>query len=228
MSQIPLSLVLPTNEQVTEFFVTGANQLAYGWLESWPNWPAPYHAVNIYGPKGCGKSHLGRLFHDKCHVLTLTSFKNFSREALASYEGYLLDGITCDDDWQEEALFHFMNYLDETGKTAFFTSQEPLSQMPWRLADVKSRLRAIASQAVEMPDDDLIAALLDEYFTRRQCQVATPALRYILARIERSYEAVSEMAQAIDKISLSQKRAVTTALIKPLFEQTDKKEESEC
>ena len=91
--------------------------------------------------------------------------------------------------------------------------------MPWRLPDLKSRMRAIASQNVEMPDDDLLLALLEDYFTRRQCQVAEPALRYIVARLERSYEAVANIVQAIDRLSLAQKRAITTALIKPLFEE---------
>ena len=218
MHQIPLSLVLPSNQEIREFFVTGANQLAYGWIESWPNWPAPYHAVNIHGPRGCGKSHLGALYQQKCHVLTLNDLKQFNRDGLNGYDGVLLEGVSYGDNWHEEALFHFMNYLAETGKSALITSQMPLSQMPWRLADVSSRMRAIASQNVDMPDDDLLAALLDDYFTRRQCQVPEPVLRYILLRVERSYEAVSAIAHAIDKISLAQKRPVTTALIKPLFE----------
>ena len=175
--------------------------------------------MNIYGPKGCGKTHLGQLFSKKAHVKSLDQLRVFHRDDFTDYDAILLDGVTDDNSWDEESLFHLINYLAETQKSALITSHEPLSQMPWRLPDLKSRMRAIASQNVEMPDDDLLLALLEDYFTRRQCQVAEPALRYIVARLERSYEAVANIVQAIDRLSLAQKRAITTALIKPLFEQ---------
>ena len=219
MRQIPLSLTLPSEQDIKAFFVTGANQLAYNWIEAWPDWPAPYQAVNIYGPKGCGKTHLGQLFSKKAHVKSLDQLRAFHRDDFTDYDAILLDGVANDNSWDEESLFHLINYLAETQKSALITSHEPLSQMPWRLPDLKSRMRAIASQNVEMPDDDLLLALLEDYFTRRQCQVAEPALRYIVARLERSYEAVANIVQAIDRLSLAQKRAITTALIKPLFEQ---------
>lgn len=217
MSQLPLSLVLPDNASVKDFFVTKANQLAYGWVEKWPDWPAPYHAVNIYGPKGCGKSHLATIFETKIHALKLVKMPRFERDLLSPYDGYVLDGVTDSGAWNEEALFHFMNYLAETGKSAFITSQDPLSQMNWRLPDLASRMRSLAAQQVAMPDDLLLEALLDQYFANRQCQVAEPAMRYILTRVDRSYEALADIVQAIDKISLAEKKPVTTALIKSLF-----------
>lgn len=217
MSQLPLSLVLPDEAAVKEFFVTQANQLAFGWVEKWPDWPAPYHAVNIYGPKGCGKSHLADIFAAKVHCYKCQDFKHFERDRLGAFDALVLDNLDDGAKWDEEALFHLMNYLAETGKSALITSQRPISQMGWRLPDLASRMRALAAQQVALPDDDLVEALLDKYFTNRQCQVAEPAMRYILARVERSYEALADIAQAVDKISLAEKRPVTTALIKPLF-----------
>ncbi|MGC6517157.1 MAG: HdaA/DnaA family protein [Candidatus Puniceispirillaceae bacterium] len=221
MTQLPLSLVLPDEADIKDFFVTQANQLAFGWIEKWPDWPAPYQSVNIYGPKGCGKSHLGALFGAKLHCKTLTSLTEFDRDLLASFDGYILDSVSMEAAWDEIALFHFFNYLSETGKSAYITSVEALSQMPWRLPDLASRIRAIAAQKVDMPDDDLLAALLDSYFANRQCQVAEPVMRYILARVDRSYEAVAELARAIDHISLAEKKPVTIALIKELFQSSD-------
>ena len=218
MSQLPLSLVLPDNDEIKEFFVTRANELAFGWVQKWPDWPAPYQAVNIYGPTGCGKSHLADIFATQIHGIKLSSLPRFDREHLAHFDGYILDGVSNDNSWNEEALFHFMNYLAETGKSALITSQMALSQMAWRLPDLSSRLRALAAQEVAMPDDELLEALLDQYFMNRQCQVAEPAMRYILARVERSYEAVAEIARAIDKASLAEKKPVTTALVRSLFQ----------
>lgn len=222
MGQLPLSLTLPDTGTVRDFFVTQANQLAFGWVEKWPDWPSPYHAVNIYGPIGCGKSHLADIFASKLHCHKSTALTAFSRDDLAPYDGYILDGVAKSDKWDEEALFHFMNYLAETGKSAFITSHQPISQMAWRLPDLSSRLRSLAAQQVSLPDDDLLEALLDSYFMNRQCQVAEPAMRYILARVERSYQAVADIAQAIDKASLAEKKPVTTALVRALLQEMDK------
>jgi len=151
------------------------------------------------------------------HCYKCQDFKHFERDRLGAFDALVLDNLDDGAKWDEEALFHLMNYLAETGKSALITSQRPISQMGWRLPDLASRMRALAAQQVALPDDDLVEALLDKYFTNRQCQVAEPAMRYILARVERSYEALADIAQAVDKISLAEKRPVTTALIKPLF-----------
>ena len=124
MSQLPLSLTLPDSATVTEFFVTEANALAYGWVERWPDWPAPYQCVNIFGPKGCGKSHLAAIFATKLHCKNLDSLSRFEREIIAPYDGIVLDRLSQNNRWNEEALFHLMNYLSETGKSALILSQE--------------------------------------------------------------------------------------------------------
>lgn len=218
MTQLPLSLQIPDKAAIKEFFVSEANRLAYEWLEKWPDWPAPYQALNIYGPKGCGKSHLGEIFSHKLTCATLSSLPEFDRDQFANCEGFVLEDVQPSDKWDQESLFHLINYLAETRQSALITSQIPVSQMPWSLADLSSRFRALPSQAVQMPDDDLLEALLDSYFTKRQCQVSEPAMRYILTRIERSYEAIGDIAQAVDEISLAQKRPVTTALVRDLFQ----------
>ena len=218
MSQIPLSLILPQQSEVTDFFVTGANALAYGWLQTWPNWPAPYQSINIYGPKGCGKTHLSSLYQQKSKSCLITSLSIFDRDDFGAFDSFVCEDVSTSHIWDEEALFHLLNYLAETGKTCFFTSQVALSQMDWQLPDLKSRMRSLPSQTVELPDDELLLTLLDSYFQKRQIQVAEPTLRYILSRIERSYEALTDIVQQVDKLSLAEKRAVTTSLIRRLFE----------
>ena len=228
MSQLPLSLILPDSAAIKDFFVTQANDLAYGWVQKWPDWPAPYHSINIWGPTGCGKTHLSDIFATKLQCQKLDKLSHFNREDFVAFDGFILDNVTADEAphlWDDEALFHLMNYLAETGKSVLITSQQPVSQMTWRLPDTASRLRAIPAQEVSLPDDELLAALLDQYFLNRQCQVAEPAMRYILARVERSYEAVAEIAQAIDKASLAEKKPVTMALVRSLFKEMAEKGE---
>ena len=45
-----------------DFLVSGCNRQAVQLLESWPNWP--YFALCIFGPAGCGKTHLAHVCTD--------------------------------------------------------------------------------------------------------------------------------------------------------------------
>ncbi|MGC6536690.1 MAG: HdaA/DnaA family protein [Candidatus Puniceispirillaceae bacterium] len=218
MSQLPLSLEIPKQPDIYDFFISEANELAISWLNQWPDWPRPYNALNIYGPKGCGKSQLGALFAGKKPSLRLLSLTDFDRHDYEDVSLFVLDDVSNTPQWSPEALFHLINYLAETGKSALLLSHEPLAQVNWHLADLESRMRTLPSQAVYLPDDELLGALLDKYFQNRQCHVAPEVLRYILTRIERSYEAASQMAYLIDKASLAAKKPVTIALVREIFE----------
>ena len=46
-----------------DFYVSENNINAYKLIESWPNWTS--RLVNIFGPKGCGKTHLINILENK-------------------------------------------------------------------------------------------------------------------------------------------------------------------
>ena len=51
-----------------DFMVADCNSEAVKLIDSWPQWP--YFAVCIYGPEGCGKTHLANVFANKVANLT--------------------------------------------------------------------------------------------------------------------------------------------------------------
>ena len=46
-----------------DFYVSKNNFKAFKLIESWPKWPS--RLVNIFGPKGCGKTHLINILKKK-------------------------------------------------------------------------------------------------------------------------------------------------------------------
>jgi len=46
-----------------DFLVSDCNAAALGWIERWPDWPAP--ALVLHGPAGSGKSHLAELWRER-------------------------------------------------------------------------------------------------------------------------------------------------------------------
>ena len=223
--QLPLSLELPKGEVDAALFVTAANETAMTYLAQWQGWPAPYHSFNIYGPAGCGKSQMGTFFANRTKAMIINSLTMFDRSLFDEYDVIVLDGVSAEEGWSEDALFHFCNYLSETGKYSLFLSETPISQLGFSLADVRSRLRAIPSQEIQLPDDELLRALFESYFHERQCAVTEAVLDYIVARCDRSYEAVAQLVSAIDRESLAAKQAITIPLVRAVFEQKDRMSE---
>ena len=54
-----------------DFFVAEGNRTAVLWIDRWPEWPTP--ALAIYGPAGCGKSHLAQVFLERTGGRRLTA-----------------------------------------------------------------------------------------------------------------------------------------------------------
>ena len=70
-----------------DFYVSKKNFNAYKLIESWPKWPS--RLVNIFGPKGCGKTHLINILQTKIQSLLILSKKisveYFKKLNFASY-----------------------------------------------------------------------------------------------------------------------------------------------
>ena len=52
-----------------DFYVSENNVKAFKLIESWPNWSSRF--VNIFGPKGSGKTHLLNILGKKLKVFYL-------------------------------------------------------------------------------------------------------------------------------------------------------------
>lgn len=63
MSQLTFKFPFKTSYYESDFYVSSNNFDAYKLIESWPEWPDK--KINIYGPTGCGKTHLANILKKK-------------------------------------------------------------------------------------------------------------------------------------------------------------------
>jgi chromosomal replication initiation ATPase DnaA len=200
-----------------EDFMPGApNREALAWLARWPDWPGP--ALVLHGPRGCGKSHLARIW------LTRTGGGWLTPGALAAadpdaHHAWVLDDAEPVVD--EKALLSFYNRLRECGGHLLLTARQPVGGWTLQLPDLASRLRAAAVVAIGPPDDALLGAILLKLFADRQLVVPEALIAYLIRHMERSFDAAQAIVAGLDAASLRQRRPITVALAHALLERTE-------
>jgi chromosomal replication initiation ATPase DnaA len=202
----------------SDFLVSPSNEAAIGWIERWPGWPM--RVLLLHGPPGCGKTHLVTVWQQRA-AADVISGERLDEEGVARLFAQARRAIAIDDAdcAPERTLLHLYNACIEGGGTLLLTARRPPGL--WRIGidDLRSRLRAAAAVEIEAPDDALLGAVLVKHFADRRVQVAPELIRYVLARIERSFAAVRAVAVALDRASLAQHRPITVAFASRVLDQ---------
>jgi len=218
MKQLPLELSFRQVSGRADFIVSDCNALAVASIDQWPDWRGSCRALNLVGPSGAGKSHLAAIWQslvsDSHHFVRLEAGHIPPEPAF-----YVFDNIDADDRWNEEVLFHFFNRCATDQDGLLLLSQTPVGQMDWQLPDLRSRMRAVNMARIDLPDDDLLYALLDKYFSDRQMLASPPLLTYIVGRMERSFSAVQNIASALDRRSMAERKPLSVSLARAMFDE---------
>ncbi len=206
-----------------DFLVSDSNADAVAWLDRWPDWPAG--GLALWGPPGCGKSHLVNVWRARSGARLLTADDLIAAPQALLEKGaahIVLDcaGIALAESG-DRALFHLYNLLREAGGTLMLAERRPPARWTIGLADLRSRLVALPAVEVMAPDDDLIAGLLVKLFADRQLGVDRPVIDYLAARMERSFDSARQLVDAIDRDALSRRRRITVPLVAEVLRGSD-------
>ena len=212
-----LILKFPTNKIYLkeDFYVSTSNQDAYNFINSWPKWIK--RIANIFGPSGSGKTHLTTILQSKTSVLTIKSrtlndkifFKFKTKEVL------IIENL--DEKVSENLLFSIWNMALQDNKYLLITSDKPINTYKFKLPDLKSRLSSSMIIGVKLPSDDLIGVILAKNFSDKQIKIEKKHIDYIIKRIDRSYEKISQFILTLDKYSLKKGSPFSLKLIKEVL-----------
>ena len=80
-----------------------------------------------------------------------------------------------------------------------------------------SRVTSSLIIGINLPSDDLISVILAKNFSDKQITVEKKHIDYIVRRIDRSYEKISQFILTLDKYSLKKGRPFALKLIKEVL-----------
>lgn len=165
-----------------------SNADAVRYLRHVATWPV--RTAVLTGPRGSGRSLMGRLFARKSG-------------------GRVIDGHAS---VSEEEIFHAWNAAQASGTPLLIIADAPPSEWAIALPDLASRLRAVPVLTIGEPDDCLARDLIDALFAQRGMAISPDVAAYVVPRMERSYAMIHRVVAALDAASLEKGRAISIRL----------------
>ena len=198
-----------------DFFISKSNEHIFNLLNKWPNWEKNF--LNISGEKFSGKTHLVNIFLKKfngikidCASLNENDIKN-----VKIYQNIVLENL--DENINESLHYSLFNIIEQENKYLIATSIKPIVDIDFTLKDLKSRSTNFLIHTIEIPDDELMYALILKNLSDRQISLDKKLIFYIIKRIERSYGKIFEFIYKIDEVSLKKKRSIDLKIIKEVL-----------
>ena len=216
MSQLVFKFPFKKKYYEQDYYVSSNNFSAYRLIESWPNWPDK--CVNIFGPKGCGKTHLSNIFIKKIksYYVEAEDLKNIDMiKNIETKECLIIDDYK--NNIKENEFYSILNFLRQANKYVIINSIFPIKNEKIKLNDLKSRLNSFIDVGIELPTDELLKVIISKYFSDKQIDITPKISEYIIKNIERSYEKVFKFIKEIDDLSLSSGKSININLIKKVL-----------
>ena len=206
--QLALNFPCETAFGEEDYFLSSANTLAVGLIESWHDWPEK--RLLILGARGAGKTHLAQIWAERSGAKFL-DIHDFDPTlgagavdvpiVLENVENLLRD--------QETQLFHLLNLAAQADQYVLITGRGSVGSWGIQLADLESRLRQITTAEIQTPDDDLLLAVMMKQFQDRQIALPPKIMNFLAKRMNRSFEGVSQLVVRLDQISLQERGKIT-------------------
>lgn len=202
MKQLLLD-IQPLPAPTLDNFVPGANAEALHGLRLAAGGSPEIRFITLWGDGGCGKTHL----------LSACA-------ALAGQRGIELivaDDVQALDDAAQVALFNQYNRLRETGGALIAAGDAAPMQMGLR-PDLATRLSwGVVYQLHPLSDEDKAQALR-AHAAARGMKLPDEVVDYCLRHLRRDLRSLMATLDALDKWSLTAKRAVTLPLLRQLLQ----------
>jgi DnaA family protein len=220
MEQLVFDLVPPEPPSFASF-LPGRNLEAVAALTRFATGEATERGVVLWGAEGAGKSHLLRACvaaasahgFAAAYIADPGALVAMDPESLAGHSLVAVDAIETATAEAQGRLFTLFNALHAVGHRFVGAARVAPAMLPVR-EDLRTRLGwGLVYEIVPLADDDKPAALVG-YARRRGFAVPDDVIRYLLAHGRRDMSALLGALAALDRHSLSSRRAITVPMLR--------------
>ena len=208
-----------------DFFVSKTNSLAVKILENWKNFSSS--GLVIVGPSACGKTHLAAVWSKETSAKSydISTFFGIDLNYLIDEKYIVLENVEklelIPKDKRliiEENILHIFNSLSANNGKILFTSCKFPRFWEIGLKDLLSRIMTLTIVELNLPDDNLLAAVMAKQFQDRQIKVDDEVLTYAISRMERSFLFAKTLVEALDVESLKLKKPIKKNMVNEIIE----------
>jgi DnaA family protein len=221
MKQIPLSLAPPAQRSFDNF-IAGANEAALTHLRALAAGSDP---VYLWGPAGCGKTHVMQALVHRFQASGATVGWFGNAEPLPwqhddSRSLIVLDACERLGDEQQQAAFALLAQAAGSGTTVLAAGRVPPVDLPLR-EDLRTRLAWGHVFALQPLSDAEVRAALRRESDNLGAYLSDEVLDYLLSRFERNLQHLMALLARLNEFSLAEKRTFSVPLLKKMLLEED-------
>lgn len=185
--------------------------------------------VWVHGTASVGKTHMLQAMCARAHsngetaaYLPLREVAQLGGEILSGYGQFALvclddgEAVAGDASW-ERALFRLHQELDEQGGRLVMSAAAPPAALPFKLADLASRLNGGVVLTLQPLDEQEQLAALQLRAQLRGCELPEETGQFLLRRLPRNMTALCTFLDELDVASLVAQRRLTVPFVKAVM-----------
>ncbi|MCY4305085.1 MAG: chromosomal replication initiator DnaA [Aestuariivita sp.] len=216
--QLKLDFSHQTSLSRENFFVAPSNKIALSHVDDFLQNKNLY--LVITGPAGSGKTHLVDIWSNQFNgeIIQADEIEQQNIIELVTKPVAVEDIPKIADNIDAQLmLFNLFNLCAASQQKLLLTGRNHVNFWGLSLEDLKSRIEATPVAALGLPDDELLTAVLAKLFVDRQIIPKPTVIPYLVAHMERSFNAAQKIVEELDNASLAQNRKLTVPLVSQLL-----------
>lgn len=181
--------------------------------------------VWVHGAAGVGKTHLLQAMCARVQSAAYLPLREVAQAGGEMLSGYSQFSLVCLDDAEavagnpgwERALFRLHRELDEQNARLVISGTAPPAALPFKLADLASRLNGGVVLTLQPLDELEQLAALQLRAQLRGCELPEETAQFLLRRLPRNMAALCAFLDELDEASLVAQRRLTVPFVKSVM-----------
>ena len=222
MQQLLLDLSQPPPPRLTNFAI-GHNAQALSALHGWLRGSLHERCIYLWGPPGCGKTHLLRALVDSAREQSIVSVyvQGGTLEPLEDVSELprlvALDDAQGLTEAQQAALFRLFQRATEADTLLLVSG--PAAPAGLRLRDdLRTRLASGLTFQLRLLSDEEKSEALCSHAASRGFELAPEIAQYLLRRQRRDLASLIQVLDTLDQYSLRVQRPITLTLLREMLQ----------